>query len=122
MKKARPVHRSKSKPAPPAKMKLKSAPFGASPPHSGSSAPVLVLTLFVPGFGHWLMRSRHALSYLLLAALVWFITLSAILAFKFSLFSLLFLLLPMAYHVLALHDAKAEWYGREDRRILQHIF
>ena len=90
--------------------------------HSGSFVPVLLLTLFAPGFGHWLMRSKHALSYLLLAVLVWFITLSALLAFEFSGPSWLFLLFPLGYHVLAIHDAKAEWYGREDKRIFQHIF
>ena len=81
-----------------------------------------MLTLFVPGLGHWLMRSKHALSYLLLAALAWLIALSAILAFKFSGPSWLFLLLPIAYHLMALHDARKEWNEQEHKRRLRHIF
>ncbi len=83
---------------------------------------MLLLTFLVPGLGHWLLRSRHALSYLLLAVLVWFITLSALLAFSFQGMAWLFLLLPLAYHLAAVHDAIAEWNWDDSRRWLHFIF
>jgi hypothetical protein len=87
------------------------------------SLPILViLTLLVPGFGHWLMRSRHAISYLALAIFVWFLTLSAILAFSFQLFSALFLMLPLAYHFIAAHDVVVEYKGLEFKRWLHILF
>jgi len=83
---------------------------------------LIVLTLLVPGLGHWMMRSRHALSYLLLAILVWFLTLSALLAFAFSGPAWLFLLLPLAYHLAALHDANVEFEGMEFKRWMHVLF
>lgn len=83
---------------------------------------VFALTLLVPGFGHWMMHSRHALSYLLLTLLVWFLTLSALLAFAFQGIAWLFLLVPAIYHYAAMHDAKVEYEGAEFKRWLHVLF
>lgn len=89
----------------------------------------MLLSLLVPGLGHWLvLHSRHTIGYLLMAFLTWFIALSAVTACWWDCPSVaglpiqLVFLLPLAMHLIAAYDVKKECGGWPQKRIMGHVF
>ncbi len=104
-------------------------PFPTPLVSSSATKGAIILTLLVPGLGHWLiLQSRHTLGYLLLAFLAWFIAISAMTACWFECSNIgvvpiqAVFLLPIAMHVIAAYDVKMECGGRPQNRIMGHVF
>ena len=104
-------------------------PFPTPLVSSSSTKLAMLLSLLVPGLGHWLiLRSRHTLGYLLMAFLAWFIALSAVTACWWECPSVGFIpiqlvfILPLAMHLIAAYDVKKECGGWPQKRLMRHVF
>ncbi len=104
-------------------------PFPTPLVSSSSTKLAIILTLLVPGLGHWVvLRSRHTLGYPLMAFLAWFMALSAVTACWWEcpkpggIPIQAVLLLPLAMHLIAAYDVKKECGGRPQKRIMWHVF